>query len=238
MVWMQTQFAARREILRKVSLFGALADTEIDVIARHAITRSHPRGTIILHQGDPASAMLIVLQGRVRISVCADDGREANLRVIGQGEVIGEISLLDGRECSTTVSALETCTIMRIEREFFIAMLRGSSDLCLRLATVLCDRVRRATVQVEEALLLDLPSRLGRQLQRMADEHGIVTPEGIKISARLSQSDLAALIGASREKVNRQLKTWERTGHIKNRSGYIVLCDPDQHSGRAPISGP
>ena len=224
-VLFKKELAARREILRQVSLFRMLTEAEIDAVAAHATTQSHARGSAILRQGDPASAMLIVLQGRVRVGVSVSDGRELNLRVMGPGEVIGEISLLDGQDRSTDVYALEACALLKVERDHFLTLLRSSSDLCLRLMTVLCDKIRRTTVSFEEALLLDLSARLARQLQRMAQEHGVTTPDGLKIGVRLSQSELATLVGASREKVSRQIKLWKDKGIIRNKDGYILLCD-------------
>lgn len=219
----QKKLAVRLEILRQVPLFRMLTKLEIEAIAAHAVTQSFPRGGMILRKGDPASTMLIVVQGRVRIGVSTIDGRELNLRVMGPGDVIGEVSLLDGQNRSADVYALEDCVVLNVEREHFTSMLRNSSDLCLRLMSVLCDKLRRATVSVEEALLLDLSGRLGRHLQRMADEHGTATSEGTRIDVRLSQSELASMIGASREKVNRQLKLWESQGIILNRDGHIIL---------------
>ena len=158
-------------------------------------------------------------------------------RIVGPGDVIGEVSLLDGQDRSADVHALEACILLTVERDHFMAMLRNSSDLCLRLMSVLCDKLRRATVSVEEALLLDLSGRLGRHLQRMASEHGTATPEGIRINVRLSQSELASLVGASREKVNRQLKLWENQGVILNRGGYIILVRARSELGEVEIHG-
>ena len=219
----QHKLAARIEVLRRVPLFRKLTKQEIEAIAAHAVTQSFPRGGIILRKGDPASTMLIVVQGKVRIGLSTIEGRELNLRVMGPGDVIGEVSLLDGQDRSADAYALEDCVMLNVEREHFTSMLRNSSDLCLRLMSVLCDKLRRATVSVEEALLLDLSGRLGCHLQRMAHEHGTATSEGIRIDVRLSQSELASMIGASREKVNRQLKLWERQGRILNRDGHIIL---------------
>lgn len=221
----QMTAAMRREVLRQVPLFRTLTPGEVDAIAAHAATHSYPRGNTILRKGDPASAMLIVLQGRVRVGITAADGREVSFRIMGPGEIIGELSLLDGQERSADVQALEASVLLAVEREHFLLLLRNSADLCLRLMSVLCDKLRRSTVSLEEAMLLNLSGRLWRHLQRMASEHGIVTPEGTRINIRLSQSELAALIGASREKVNRQLKSWESQGVIRQDGGYIILPD-------------
>jgi len=153
--------------------------------------------------------------------------------VIGPDEVLGEIALLDGLPRSADATALVDCVVLKVERAPFVSMLQGSADLCLRLMTVLCDKVRKTTVSVEEALLLDVPHRLARQLRRLADEHGLPVPEGTKIGVKMSQGELATLIGASREKVNRQLRLWEGEGFILTQGGYWILRRPDQLGGEA-----
>ena len=225
--------ASKREVLRQVPMFRTLTQAELDALSAGAVTQSHPRGTTILRKGDPATGMIIVLHGRVRIVLMSEEGKEVTLRVLGPGEVLGEIALLDGEERSADVMALEDCVLLYLERAHFLSLLHGNSDLCLRLMKTLCQRLRRASLSLEEAILLDLPTRLGRQLLRMADEYGVPGPNGgTRIGVRLSQSEIAALVGGSREKVNRQLRAWESEGVLANEGGYLVLLRPGQ-LGRA-----
>ena len=220
--------AFKREILLQVPLFRSLTPAELEAVSARASTQAHPRGTTILRKGDPATGMIVILQGRVSISTVSDEGKEVTLTVLGQGEVLGEISLLDGHERSADVSALEDCVVLSVERTHFLALLQSSSDLCLRLMKTLCQRIRRTSLSLEEAISLDLPTRLGRHLLRMAEEHGVATPRGTRIALRMSQGQIAALVGVSREKVNRQLRSWENEGVIATDQGYLVMLRPDQ----------
>ncbi len=217
------QADSKREVLTRIPLFRDLTRAELDSVTAHATVHGQPRGAAILRKGEPATGMIVLLQGRVRISLLSEEGKELTLRILGPGEVLGEISLLDGQPRSADVTALEDCVLLTVERTHFLSMLRGSTDQCMRLMTSLCERVRRTSVSLEEAVLLDLPARLWLHLRRMAEEHGVPTPRGTLIAVRLSQGEIAALVGVSREAVNRQLKSWESEGRIANENGRLVL---------------
>lgn len=221
------QADSKREVLTRIPLFRDLTRTELDSVTAHATVQAKKRGTTILRKGEAATGMIVLLQGRVRISLLSEEGKELTLRILGPGEVLGEISLLDGQTRSADVTALEDCVLLTVERTHFLSMLRGSTDLCMRLMTSLCERVRRTSLSLEEAVLLDLPARLWLHLRRMAAEHGVPTPRGTLIAVRLSQGEIAALVGVSREAVNRQLKSWESEGWIASENGRLVLTRPD-----------
>jgi CRP-like cAMP-binding protein len=216
-----------REALRASPIFQVLESTELENILKHAATRRIPRGAVALHKGDAGQSMLLILHGRMRITSMHEDGREVALGVVGPGEAIGEMSLLDGQARSAEASALEDCLVLLIERAFFLRLLAGSPDLCLRLIAMLSRRLRNANAALEELTLLDLPARLANLLQRLGRDCGVTTPGGTRIEIRLSQKDLSALVGASREKVNRQLRQWEQAGWIAKDNGYVVLRRPD-----------
>jgi len=135
--------------------------------------------------------------------------------------------MLDGGEISADATAIEDCTLLAIERTRFMRLLRENSDLCLRLMAVLCGRLRQVNAALEEMALLDLPTRLGRLLLRLGREWGNRTPRGLRIEVKLSQKDLAILVGASREKVNRQLREWEEAGAIGKDLGRLVIVRPE-----------
>jgi CRP/FNR family cyclic AMP-dependent transcriptional regulator len=216
---------ARRAALARTPIFQSLQPQDIDAIAARAITRRVARNQVILRRGDPNSGMLVIMTGRVRISVVSEDGKEVTLTVLGPGEVVGEMSLLDGGPCSADVTAQEDCTLLVIERGQFLALLRSNSELCLRLLSFLTRRLRRANAALEDMALLDVPTRLGRLLTRLAADYGVPVQSGTRIEVRLSQKDLSSLVGASREKVNRQIRLWEEAGVLAKDSGRMVITD-------------
>jgi len=219
--------AERRAILTRSPLFQALQPEEIDAILSRASVRRVGKGETILSRGDPGTGMLVILGGQVRVSVVSEEGKEVTLGVLGPGEVLGEMSLLDGEDCSADAAAIEDCVLLFVDRGQFFRLLRASSDMCLRLLSVLTRRLRRSNSALEDMALLDLPTRLGRLLLRLAHDYGCATPIGTRIEVKLSQKDLSTLVGGSREKVNRQLREWEDEGLLGKDAGRIVVRKPE-----------
>jgi CRP-like cAMP-binding protein len=217
---------ARRAALARTQIVQALQPADIDLILSRAITRRAGRGETILRRGDPGTGMVIIMFGRVRVSVVSEDGKEVTLSVLGAGEALGEMSLLDGEPCSADVTAQEDCTLLIIERSQFLGLLRANSGLCMNVMAVLTRRLRRANAALEDMALLDLPARLGRLLTRLASDYGVPVRDGTRIEVKLSQKDLSTLVGASREKVNRQIRQWEEDGVLGKDSGRMVVVDP------------
>ena len=216
---------ARRAALARTQIFQALQPADIDLILARAMVRRTSRGTAVLRRGDPGGGMVVIMSGRVRVSVISEEGKEVTLSVLGHGEVLGEMSLLDGEPCSADVTAQEDCVLLVIERSQFLNLLRSNSALCLHLMTLLTRRLRRANAALEDMALLDLPGRLGRLLARLADDYGVPVRAGTRIEVKLSQKDLSTLVGASREKVNRQLRQWEDDGVLARDSGRMVVVN-------------
>jgi CRP-like cAMP-binding protein len=137
------------------------------------------------------------------------------------------MALLDGAERSADVTALEECTVLAVERGEFVALMRQNADLCLRIVAMLSARLRTSNEALEEMALLGLTRRIGRLLLRLARDYGKpASGGGIRIELKLSQKDLSALVGGSREKVNRQLRQWEQERAIGREQGYIVVRRP------------
>jgi CRP/FNR family cyclic AMP-dependent transcriptional regulator len=218
--------AARRGALTRTQIFQSLQPAELEAVLARATLRRIARGEIIRRRGDPGTGMVIIVSGQARISLVSEEGREVTLTMLGPGEVLGEMTLLDGGECSADVTAHENCVLLMIERMQFLRLLQSNSELCLQLMSVLFQRLRRANVALEDMALLDLSMRLGRLLLRLSGDYGIVTPRGRRIEVKLSQKDLSSLAGASREKVNRQLRQWEQDGIIGKDNGRLLILKP------------
>ena len=216
---------SRRAALLRTEVFRALQPDAIDALLARASFRRVERGSAILRRGDPYGPMVVLMAGRVRVSVVSEDGKEVTLAVLGRGEVLGELSLLDGEPFSADVTAMEDCALLVIERSQFLNLLRQNSDLCLHLMALLARRLRRTNAALEDIALLDLPTRLGRLLARLATEYGVPVGGGTRIEVKLSQKDLSALVGASREKVNKIIRQWEDEGLLGKDSGRMVVVD-------------
>ena len=219
---------AKRAALLASPIFQAMRPEELDAILRLASERSVPKGTTIFQKGDEGSSMMAVLRGRVRVSAVSADGKEVTLNVISPGEVFGEIALLDGKPRSADVTAIENTLLLILERRHFLPFLKQNDDLPLRLLAVMCDRLRRTSVALEDLALFDLPARMARLLIKLGNDYGRPSPRGLRIDLKLSQRHISTLVASSRESVNKQLKLWRDEGVMHVDGGYLVLCRPEE----------
>jgi CRP/FNR family transcriptional regulator, cyclic AMP receptor protein len=211
-------------LLRHHPVFGGLDAEHIDRLCTYATTRSYPRGSTIFTKGDPGTSLFAVCSGTVRIGVPSPDGRDAVFNLIGEGEIFGEIALLDGQPRTADASAMTSCELMVIDRRDFVALLRGQPEIALKVIEVLCARVRRTSQQVEDVLFLDLPGRLAKQLLRLIDGTECVAGRH-KVS--MTQRELGQMIGMSRESTNKQLREWEERDWVRLERGGIVVVARD-----------
>jgi CRP/FNR family transcriptional regulator, cyclic AMP receptor protein len=218
---------ARRAALLTSALFRAMKPPELETVLDLAVERRFRRNQMIFQKEEEGSSMMAVLIGRVRISAVSADGKEVTLNVIKQGEVFGEIALLDGKPRSAAATAAEETVLLVLERRDFLPMLAANPDLAQRLLVVVCDKLRRASLALEDFALLDLPERLARLLVNLAEEYGRHTAAGIIIDVRMSQRDLSTWVASSRESINKQLKAWRDEGVVELEAGLIILRQPD-----------
>jgi CRP-like cAMP-binding protein len=189
--------------------------------------RSFASREAVVTQGEPARALFAIVRGRLKVVSCGPDGRDTALGIMAEGEVFGEVALIDGGSRSATVTAIEPCELLVIDREPFLELLRGSPPISIKLLVVLAKRLRRLSQRSEDAAFLDVPSRLARSLLDLAARFGERRERSsdISISLKLSQQELGDLIGATRESINKHLSDWTRQGFLRLQSGHMIISD-------------
>ncbi len=216
-----------RQLLRRSHLFARLGDRDIDELLAHASVARYAEGEQIFAKGDPGNSMFAVLKGRVTISTPSPDGRQVVLTVMRDGDVFGEIALLDGKERTADVTAAADCELLVVTRRSLLSLLERRPDLCIDFLHVLCERLRRTNEQVEDLAFLDLEARIAKALLRLADENGAEATGARPFGVKISQRALGELVGGSRESVNKHLQDWKRHGIIAIEKGAIVIRDPE-----------
>lgn len=211
------------EVLGESEIFGALLEEELAQLVPLGSRARHPAGRTVFEKGEPGESLMIVLSGRIKIRTLSADGREIVLNFIEPGQLFGEIALLDGKPRTAGAATFETCELFILRRQAVLSFLEQNPLASIRLIGVLCQKLRRTTQMFEEKLLLSMAPRVARALLRLAGEHGRKVEDGLLIDLKLSQSDLGAYVGLSRENVNRQLGAWREGGIISMRQGRIVL---------------
>jgi CRP/FNR family transcriptional regulator/CRP/FNR family cyclic AMP-dependent transcriptional regulator len=221
-------------LLREVSLFAAIPESELTSLAARLRKRSYRRGDVIMHRGDPAGAMHLLVSGHVKIALPADgEESETVLALLGAGACFGEIAALDGGPRSATVTALEPCATYALLREDLLDFVRGHPDFALALLTTLAGRLRMTNDWLEDAFVQDLDTRLARRLLDLADAHGRETPHGIEVTFPLTQADLAGMLGATRVRVNKLLSAYQSAHLLRLGKGAFTLLQPDALRERA-----
>ena len=228
---MSTQSDSRRPLsatekvalLRRHPLFADLDAEHLERLSTYAITRAVDRGMTIFNKGDAGHSLFAVCSGTVRIGVPSADGRDAVFNLVREGEVFGEIALLDGRPRTADATAMTDCELMVIERRDFVDLMRGQPDIPLKLIEVLCARLRNTSEQVEDVLFLDLPGRLAKALLRLTDPAEAV---GRERRVAMTQRELGQMIGMSRESTNKQLREWEERHWVRLERGELLVLDP------------
>ena len=210
----------KRAMLHNYDLFSKLSPKQIDRLAACIVTKSVPHGTNIFAKGDPGSSLFAICQGIVKITVPSVDGHDAVFNVMGKGDIFGEIALLDGRPRTADAVAITDCELFVIERRDFLPLVRDEPEIALKLIEILCDRLRRTTEQVENLMFLHLPGRLAKTFLRLSNGNGLACERKVTVT----QKDLGAIIGMSRESTNRQLRIWEEQEWVRlERGGIIIL---------------
>lgn len=216
-------------ILGSIELFGELTPEELATVSSLAKVQAFATRSAVVTQGDPADALFAIIRGRLKVVACGPDGRDTVLGIMAEGEVFGEIALLDGGTRSATVTAIEPCELLVIERSRFLELLHQSSPIAVKLLVVLSKRLRRLSQRSEDAAFLDVPTRLARSLLDLATRFGErrVPSKDICITIKLSQQELGDLIGATRESINKHLSDWTRQGFLRAQAGRMIIADLD-----------
>ncbi len=219
--------------LSRISLFRGMPTRELERLAPLLHERNFPAGASVLTAEQPGEAIYIIIEGSVKIHLFTLDGAEVILAVLGPGEIVGEMSLADSLGRSADVTTLEESVLLWMDRITFSSSLGETPALARNLAEVLSRRLRLTNAHLLSMAGLDVPGRVASQLLALAKEYGESTQEGTRIPMRLTQSDLAALVGASRVRVNQALGYFRKRGLISmDREGHFTICDEDALSQR------
>ena len=189
--------------LARVSLFANLDEEGLRELAAVVRRRGFRQGEVVFHRDDPGQVLYIIRSGKVRIYITSPEGQEVVLAVFGPGDYFGELALLDGQPRSASAVAIEPVETYTLQRSDFTTTVIQHPRIAVQVLTMLSRRLRQTDGMIEDLLFLDVHGRVAKKLLELADLHGVRTTEGIRIEMRLTQSDLASLVGASRESVNK-----------------------------------
>jgi CRP/FNR family cyclic AMP-dependent transcriptional regulator len=215
-----------RELLRSVPLFSELSDADLDSLARLTSRRTYPKDTVVFFENEPGEIFFTIVDGRIKVVILGDDGREIILSVLGPGDFFGEIALLDNEPRSATAIAVEESELLSLHRADVGTLMASNPSITLALVKLLTSRLRRANQQISTLALLDVYGRVARVIVDMAREEGRRLRDGRVAFRRPTHQEIANRIGTTRETVTRMLKDLERQGLVSF-EGKEILVKPD-----------
>ncbi len=212
-------------ILRTNSWFNELPEYLIDEIINRATLRYYEDGDMVHYQGDPSRGLYGVFQGSVKVSCFSVDGRESVFRYLSPGNWFGEIGMLDKAERTHDAKAISPTLLLIILPKDLAIILEKYPIFYQFLAILLCKVIRNAFTVLNDAALLSVSARLAKRLLSLAEGYGEPHERGIQINLYLTQDDLATIINATRQTINKRLVAWEKLGWLDAKYGKIVLVN-------------
>jgi CRP/FNR family transcriptional regulator len=219
--------------LEEVPLFAALNDEAAAALEAAMTTRSVARGHVVFREGDDGDRLFVVLDGKVKISRAASDGRENLLSVLGRGEMFGELSLFDPGPRTATVSTVTDVSLASLDHDDLRPLLIERPAVAVELLQALARRLRRTNEAMADLVFTDVPGRVAKALLDLAERFGAEEADGTRVRHDLTQEELAQLVGASRETVNKALSEFATRGWLRLEGRSVLLLDSDRLTRRA-----
>lgn len=209
--------------LTKIDLFNGLTPEHLEMVAQHARQRTYRTNEAIVHQDDPGETFYVILHGTVKVSKTLPDGSEVFLTLLAAGDTFGEMGLIDTGMRSADVVTQEETTLLSIDRVAFDELINTVPTFTRNLMKLLVRRLRLANVRIQAHCTLDVYGRVARQVVEFAELYGQGATDGsLTIPIRLTQGDLADLVGASRERVNQVMVYYTQRKAISVDSSYRI----------------
>jgi CRP/FNR family cyclic AMP-dependent transcriptional regulator len=221
------------DVLRQAPMFAGL-DEEAVVALRSAMHEVRlRRGEVLFHEGDQGDELYVVIEGKVKLGRTSADGRENLLSVLGPGQMFGELSLFDPGPRSSTATGITDTVMLALGQEQLMTWLSGRPEVARGLLLQLASRLRHLNEAVADLVFSDVPGRVAKQLLDLARRFGKPTDGGIDVHHDLTQEELAQLVGASRETVNKALADFAHRGWIRLEQRAVVILDVERLNHRS-----
>lgn len=221
------------DVVRQAPLFAVL-DDEASSALRSTMTQVQlGRGEILFYEGDPGDRLYVILEGKVKLGRASGDGRENLLAVLGPGEMFGELSLFDPGPRNATATAVADTTLIGLGTDDLGSWLDGRPDVSRQLLRALARRLRRTNEALADLVFSDVPGRVAKALLDLSERFGHPTDDGLRVAHDLTQEELAQLVGASRETVNKALADFASRGWLRLEARAVVLLDIERMRRRA-----
>ncbi|MEV8145321.1 Crp/Fnr family transcriptional regulator [Specibacter sp. NPDC078709] len=213
------------EVLRRAPLFATLDDEAFRLLTDELAEVDLSRGASVFREGDQGDQLYFIVSGKVKLGRTSADGRESLVAILGPGELFGEMALFDPAPRSTTATAVSETRLAGLKNESLNALLRNRPEVSMQLLQALARRLRRTNDNLSDLVFSDVPGRVAKAILDLADRFGRPATDGILVAHELTQEELAQLVGASRETVNKALAEFVQRGWLRLEARAVVILD-------------
>ena len=222
-----------QEVIRKAPLFTALDDAASASLLANMVSVKITKGTVLFAEGDGGDQLYVIAEGKLKLGTSSGDGRENLLSILGPGEMFGELSLFDPGPRTSTATAVTDAKLLSLGQEKLLPWLAENPKVSLQLLASLAQRLRRTNEAVGDLVFSDVPGRVAKALIDLGERFGKKTDEGLFVHHDLTQEELAQLVGASRETVNKALADFAGRNWLKLDGRAVLITDFERLSKRS-----
>lgn len=221
------------DVLRRAPLFSGLDDEAAGALDASMSPLTLRRGEVLFNEGDDGNQLYVVTEGKIKLGRTSPDGRENLLAILGPSQMFGELSFFDPGPRSATATAVTDVDVRSLGHEALSPVLRDHPDVAMALLNQLAGRLRRTNEVVGDLVFSDVPGRVAKALLDLASRFGRKADDGVHVNHDLTQEELAQLVGASRETVNKALADFASRGWLRLEPRSVVILDLERLQRRA-----
>ena len=225
--------STEQDVVRKAPLFTALDDAAAASLRASMDSVKIAKGSVLFAEGDEGDHLYVIVDGKLKLGTSSGDGRENLLSILGPGEMFGELSLFDPGPRTSTATAVTDAKLLSLGQEKLIPWLATNPNVSLQLLARLAQRLRRTNEAVGDLVFSDVPGRVAKALIDLGERFGKQTDEGLFVHHDLTQEELAQLVGASRETVNKALADFAGRNWLKLDGRAVLITDFERLSKRS-----
>ena len=220
-------------VLHQSPLFASLDQDGAQALMESLTEQIVVKGEILFHEGEFGDHLFLILEGKVKLGHASTDGRESLMAVLGPGEMFGELSLFDPGLRAATATALTQARVLSLGNTQLMPWLAGRPEVAAALLQALARRLRRTNEAMADLVFCDVPGRVEKALMELGEKFGTIIPGGLLVTHDMTQEELAQLVGASRETVNKALADFAQRGWISLESRQVLILDVERLGKRA-----
>jgi len=213
------------EAVRKAPLFTALDEASAATLRASMTGVKLSRGQVLFKEGDAGDQLFVVVDGKLKLGTTSNDGRETLLSILGPGDMFGELSLFDPGPRTATAAAVVDSKLLALAHNQVIGWVKEHPQVSLQLLGRLAQRLRKANDVLSDLVFADVPGRVAKAIIELGERFGTQKPDGLHVNHELTQEELAQLVGASRETVNKALADFASRGWVKLEPRAVIVLD-------------